>query len=51
MRNLRHDTNEPTYKREADPQTQGTDLWLPRAEGVGEARTEIWGLADANSYI
>ena len=28
--NLKYDTNEPIYKTETDPQTQRTDLWLPR---------------------
>ena len=36
MWNLKHSTNEPTYKAETDSQTQGTDLRLPKRErGIG----------------
>ena len=33
MQNLKYDTNEPIYKTETDPQTQRTDLQLPRRRG------------------
>ena len=29
-------TNELIYKTEIDPQTQKTNLWLPKGKGVGE---------------
>ena len=48
MWNLKYDTSELIYKTETDSQTQRTDLWLPRATGVGEARAENSGLVDAN---
>ena len=28
-----NDTNEPIYKIEIDPQTQKTNLWLPKGKG------------------
>ena len=33
MRNLKHYTNECIYKTEIDPQTQKTNLWLPKGKG------------------
>ena len=35
MWNLKNDTNELIYKTEIDPQTQKTNLWLPKREGGG----------------
>ena len=50
MWNLKeNDTNELIYKREADSQTQRTDLWLPRP-GQGEGWSRSLGLADASYY-
>ena len=49
MWNLKYGTYEPIYK--IDSQTQRTDLWLPKGRGVGDRRTGILGLADANYYI
>ena len=44
MWNLKYDTNEPTYETETDPQTQRTDLWLPRGEGWwGREGLGVWG--------
>jgi len=40
--NLKYDTNEPIYKTEIDPQTQRTDLWLPRGRGL-EDEMGGWG--------
>ena len=33
--NLKIDTNELTYKTEADSQTWKTNLWLPKGKGGG----------------
>ena len=49
MWNLNYGTNESTYKTITDPQTQRTDLWLPR--GGGRAGCGVLGLAHANSYM
>ena len=46
---VKYDTHDLIYKTETDPQTQRTDLWLPRERGegwIGSLR-----LADANQYI
>ena len=51
MWNLKYDTNEPIYETETESQTQRTDWWLPRGQGVGEGWTGSLGLADANQYI
>ena len=51
MWNLKHDTNEPIYETETDPQTRIIDPLLPREMGVGEGRIGSLGLADANHYI
>ena len=32
MWNLKYDTNELIYKTETDPQTQVTNLWLPKGK-------------------
>ena len=42
MYNLKYDTNELTYKRETDSQTQRTDLWLPRGRGWGRDGLGVW---------
>ena len=31
----KNDTNKLIYKTEIDPQTQKTNLWLPKGKGVG----------------
>ena len=36
MQNLKNDINERIYKTERDPQTQRTNLWLPKGKGGGE---------------
>ena len=36
MWNLKYDTNELIYEREAELQTWRTDLWLPRGRGCRE---------------
>ena len=48
---LKYHTDEPIYKTETDPQTQRTDLWLPKGEGEGVEWTVSLGLVDANFYI
>ena len=35
MWNLKKDTNELIYKTQIDPQTQKTNLWLPKGKGEG----------------
>ena len=35
------DTNELVYKREIDPQTQKTNLWLPMGKVRGEINEEF----------
>ena len=51
LQSLKYNTNEPTYKTEADAQIQGTDLWLPREKRAGDGGIGSLGLAVANSYI
>ena len=34
IQNLIYGTNEPTYRKETNSQTQRTDLWLPRRSGM-----------------
>ena len=51
MWNLKYDTNELTYEKETDSQTERTDLWLPRGGGEGGGRTGSLGLAEANYYM
>ena len=41
MWNLKYNTYEPIYKTEIDSQTQRTDLWLPREQGLEERWTGI----------
>ena len=36
IQNKEKDTNELIYKTEIDPQTQKTNLWLPKRKGMGE---------------
>ena len=48
MWKLKYDTDEPIYESETDPQTQRTDLRLPRGSGVEPGWTGSLGLADAN---
>ena len=43
MRNLNYGTNEPIYRKEADSQTQRTDLWLPRGRGREGDGQGVWG--------
>ena len=42
MWNLKYDTNHLIYETETDPQTQRTDLRLPRGWGR-EGQLEAWG--------
>ena len=38
-----NDTNELTYKRQTDSQTQGRNLWLPMGEGLGRKDSQgVW---------
>ena len=41
MWNLKNDTNELIDKTETDPQTQKTNLWLPRGK-EGREKLGIW---------
>ena len=50
MWNLKNDTNELIYKTETDSQTQKTNLWLPKGEGVRD-KLEVWGLTDTYYYV
>ena len=50
MRNLKYDTNEPTYKIETLTDVENR-LWLPRGSVVGEGWIGSLGLADANYHI
>ena len=50
MWNLKYNTNEPLYETETDPQTQRTDLGLPRGRGSGEEANRSLRSADANYY-
>jgi len=44
MWNLKYGTNEHTYKTETDPQTQRTDMWLPRGmERKKRDGLRVWG--------
>ena len=47
----KYDTNELIYKTETDPQTQKTNLWLPKGKGVRGRIIRSLGLADKNYYI
>ena len=40
--NLKNYTNELIYKREIDPQTQKTDLWLLKKKGEGRDKSGVW---------
>ena len=51
MWNLKNDTKVNFYEIETDSQTSGTDLWLPRLNGVGKGWSGSLGLADANCYM
>ena len=51
MWNLKYDRDEPVYGTETDSWAQGTDLRLPRGEGLGEELSGVWELADVNYYI
>ena len=42
MWNLNYDTNELIYETETDPQTQRTDLGLPRGRGWGRDGVGGW---------
>ena len=35
-------TNELIYKTEIDPQTQKTNLWLPKGKGGGRDKLGVW---------
>ena len=35
-------TNEFMYKTEIDPQTQKTNLWLPKRKGEGRDKSGVW---------
>ena len=37
----KNDTNELIYKTEIDPQTQKTNLWLPKGNG-GRGKLRVW---------
>ena len=45
MWNLKSDTNELIYEIETDPQTQSTDLWLPRGSGGGRGMGWEFGVS------
>ena len=45
---LKYNTNQCIYKTKIDLLTKRTDLWLPRAGGIGLGRTGSLGLAEAN---
>ena len=51
MWNLKYDTNELTYKTEAESQTWRADLWLPRGKKSGAGMDWEFGIVDANYYI
>ena len=43
MWNLKNDTSELIYKTETDPQSEKTNLWLPKGEGGGgRDKLGIW---------
>ena len=42
MWNLKYDTNELIYKTETDPQTQKTNLWLPKGKAGGGDKLGGW---------
>ena len=48
---LKYGTNELIYETETEPQTQRTDLWLPKGGGLGEGWSGTLGLADETYYI
>ena len=43
IRNLKYVTNELIYEAETDPQTEGTDRWLPKRSGWGRIGLGVWG--------
>ena len=45
MWNLKCGTNEPVHRTEMDPQTQRTDLWLPKGRRMGIRWTGIWNVS------
>ena len=51
MWNLKNDAKVNFYEIETDSQTSGTDLWLPRLNGMGKGWGGSLGLADANCYM
>ena len=38
----KNDTNELIHKTEIDPQTQKTNLWLPKGKGKGRDKLGVW---------
>ena len=38
----KNDTDELIYKTEIDPQTQKTNLWLPKGKGEGRDKLGVW---------
>ena len=36
-------SDEPNYRTETDSQTQRTDLWLPRGNGMEWEELGVWG--------
>ena len=42
MCNLKKDTNELIYRREANSQTSKTNLWLPKGKEVGRDKLGVW---------
>ena len=41
MCNLKKDTNELIYRREANSQTSKTNLWLPKGKEVGRDKLGV----------
>ena len=39
---LKNDTRKLTYKTEIDPQTQNTNLLLPKGKGGGRDKLRLW---------
>ena len=49
--NLKYNTSKLIYEKEADSQTQKTNLQLPKGKCVREGQIRRLGLADSNYYI
>ena len=47
---LKNDTNELIQKTEIDPQTQKTNLWLPKGK-AGEGKIRSLGLTYTHYYV